>query len=76
MAAGGNRVMTEYRVEVRFDRASQKHHATSAEIPGLAEADMDVERLFAKVMKAAPDLLRAAGKPSAKFNLKFEKADG
>mgnify|MGYP000912641776 CR=1 FL=1 len=66
--------MPDYRVEVRFDRARQKHRATSAEIPGLDESDMNVERLFAKVMKAAPDLLREAGKPSSNFNLKFEKA--
>lgn len=68
--------MPEYRVTVRFDRARQKHRATSAEIPGLDESDMDVERLFTKVAKAAPDLLRAAGKVSSNFNLKFEKADG
>lgn len=68
--------MTEYRVAVAFDRASQKHRATSAEIPGLDEADMNLERLFAKVMRAAPDLLAAAGKPPGGFNLKFEKADG
>ena len=67
--------MTEYRVAVRFDRATQKHHASSPEIPGLAEADMSVERLFTKVMQAAPDLLRAAGKPVEKFNLKFEKVE-
>ena len=68
--------MTEYRVAVAFDRGSQKHRATSAEIPGLDETDMNLERLFAKVMRAAPDLLAAAGKPPGGFNLKFEKADG
>ncbi len=65
--------MTEHRVAVAFDRLSQKYRATSDDVPGLDVSDMNVERLFTKAMKAAPDLLRAAGKPSGNFNLKFEK---
>ena len=33
---------------------------------------MNVERLFTKAIQAAPDLLKAAGKTSGGFNLKFE----
>ncbi|MCC6920335.1 MAG: DUF1902 domain-containing protein [Alphaproteobacteria bacterium] len=71
--------MPDYRVAVRFDRRTQKHHATSDDIPGLDIADMSVERLFTKVAQAAPDLLRAAGKGGGgdwDFNLKFEKVEG
>ncbi len=67
--------MTEYRVAVAFDRQSQKYRATSTDVPGLDVSDMSVERLFTKAMQAAPDLLKAAGKPSGGFNLKFDKAD-
>lgn len=65
--------MTEYRVAVAFDRLTQKYRATSDEVPGLDVTDMSVERLFTKAMKAAPDLLKSAGKPAGNFNLKFEK---
>lgn len=67
--------MTEYRVAVAFDPRSQKYRATSADVPGLDVSDMSVERLFAKAMRAAPDLLKAAGKPAGGFNLKFEKVE-
>jgi hypothetical protein len=70
--------MPDYRVAVRFDRQTQKHHATSTEIPGLDVSDMNVERLFTKVAQAAPALLRAAGEGSDgdfDFNLKFEKVE-
>ncbi len=67
--------MIDYKIAVSFDRATQKHHATSNDVPGLDVADMNVERLFAKVAKAAPDLLRAAGKISSGFNLTFQKVD-
>jgi hypothetical protein len=66
--------MADYRVNVRFDRASQKYHATSDEVPGLDITDMNVERLFTKCVQAAPDLLQAAGRKSGGFNLQFEKA--
>lgn len=69
--------MPDYRIAVRFDRLSQKHRATSPDIPGLDLADMNVERLFTKVTQAVPALLRAAGKAGDgdfDFNLKFERA--
>ena len=62
-----------YKVEVAFDPKSQKYRATSTEIPGLDLTDMKLERLFTKAVKAAPDLLKAAGKPAGDFNLNFEK---
>lgn len=65
----------DYHVSVTFDPRTQKHRATSDEVPGLDIADMNVERLFTKVVQAAPDLLAAAGKPAAKFNLKFVKVE-
>ena len=67
--------MTEYRVAVAFDRQSRKYRATSTDVPGLDVSDMSVERLFTRAMQAAPDLLKAAGKPAGGFNLKFEKTD-
>ena len=67
--------MIEYKIAVTFDRKTQKHRATSLDVPGLDESDMSVERLFAKVAKAAPDLLKAADKPSSGFNLTFQKVD-
>ena len=67
--------MIEYKIAVSFNRATQKHRATSNDIPGLDLTDMSVERLFAKAAKAAPDLLRAAGKVSSGFNLTFQKVD-
>lgn len=70
--------MPEYRIAVRFDRRTQKHHATSEDIPGLDLADMNVERLFTKVAQTAPGLLRAAGKAAEgdfDFNLKFERVE-
>lgn len=66
----------DYRVSVSFDRTTQKHRAVSDDIPGLDLADMNLERLFAAVVREAPDLLKAAGKPGGKFNLKFEKVEG
>jgi len=65
--------VTEYRVAVAFNAQTQKYRATSDDVPGLDVSDMSVERLFTKAMQAAPDLLRAAGKQSGGFNLKFEK---
>jgi hypothetical protein len=70
-----NYAMIEYKIAVTFDRTTQKHRARSHDVPGLDVSDMSVERLFAKVAQAAPDLLKAAGKPSAGFNLTFQKAD-
>lgn len=70
--------MPDYRVAVRFDRRTQKHHATSEDIPGLDVSDMNVERLFTKVAQTAPGLLRAAGKAEDGdfgFNLKFERVE-
>ena len=65
--------MTEYRVAVAFNAATRIYRATSSEVPGLDVSDMNVERLFAKAIKTAPDLLKAAGKKAGGFNLKFEK---
>ncbi|MFT3810023.1 MAG: hypothetical protein QM698_08905 [Micropepsaceae bacterium] len=65
--------MTEYRVAVAFNPQTQKYRATSTDVPGLDVSDMNVERLFTKAVQAAPDLLKAAGKQSGGFNLKFEK---
>lgn len=65
--------VTEYRVAVAFDGKTQKYRATSDDVPGLDVTDMNVERLFTKALQAAPDLLKAAGKQSGGFNLKFEK---
>lgn len=67
--------MTEHLVAVAFDRASQKYRATSVAIPGLDVSDMNLERLFTKVVQTAPDLLKAAGLPAGGFNVKFERAD-
>ncbi len=65
--------MTEYRVAVAFNAQTRTFRATSSEVPGLDVSDVSVERLFAKAIQAAPDLLKAAGKKSGGFNLKFEK---
>ena len=65
--------MTEYRVAVAFNAETRIYRATSTDVPGLDVSDTSVERLFTKAVQAAPDLLKAAGKKSGGFNLKFEK---
>ena len=70
-----NDAQSQLSVQVSFDPRTQKHRAISADIPGLDVSDMNLERLFRKVIQAAPDLLKAAGKPAGNFNLNFEKAE-
>lgn len=65
--------MKEITVHVAFNAATEYYTATSPDLPLLSEADKNVEALFTKVFRAAPEAARLSGLTLPEFNLKFVK---